>query len=57
MENLTYESWMLIGLVVFFIITSIAMSIHIMKKYPPEPIPSDNDSEIESIPDDVMEDD
>ncbi len=60
MENITYEGWILIGLCVFLISASIAMSIHIMKKYPPEPIISQNDESsqtAEPILGDVGDDD
>lgn len=58
MENLTVDSWMMIGLCGFIIVASIAMALHIVKKYPPEPIPTPNDEpEVEEILDDVMEDD
>jgi len=57
MENLTYESWVLIGLALTLFLTSVAMSIHIMKKYPPEHIPTDGNSEEDVILGPVDDDD
>lgn len=59
MENLTFESWLLIGLFVFLFLTSIAMSFHIINRYPPEQIPAQDDSSQigEPILDGVLDDD
>lgn len=57
MENLTTDSWMVIGLMVILLVASVAMALHVIKKYPPEPMPAEDNSEVEPILCSVDDDD